>query len=410
MLKLITNNLIIYGSTNLIKSFIPFLLLPILTTYLSQTEFGILSLIEVAILFLFPIISLNIKGAINVEFFNLGLKELKYFITNSLSLTFLVFISISVIFFSFSSNIEKITGIPQNIVIFLPVFSFLRVNSQVLLGIFQISQNPKKYALFTIVQSLFDFLLTYILVVIYHQNYWGRLGGIYISFFVSSIIALIYLYKFDYLTLPVFKYTKNILNFGIPLIPHAVGGTIIAMSDRFFISYYYSYNDVGIYSVAYQVSSIMLLFGMSLNQGWVPIFYKLLKSKTDIKIILKYIIYLSFFILTTFLLIFIFRNFIFNLFINEKFYISKDYFLLLLFGFLFQSLYFLITNFIFYFKKTTYLAIITCSCALINILLNFILIQTYGVKGVAIATFITWGLFLLIIIISTYFLLENENY
>ncbi len=410
MLKLITNNLIIYGSTNVIKSFIPFLLLPILTTYLSQTEFGILSLIEVAILFLFPIISLNIKGAINVEYFNLNLKELKYFITNSLFLTFIVFISISVIFFLFSSDIEEISGIPRNIIIFLPIFSFLRVNSQVVLGIFQISQNPKKYAFFTIIQSLLDFLLTYALVVIYNQNYWGRLGGIYLSFFVTSIIALIYLYKFDYLTFPVFKYTKNILKFGIPLIPHAVGGTIIALSDRFFISYYYSYNEVGIYSVAYQVSSIMLLIGMSLNQGWVPIFYKLLKTKTEIKIIIKYIIYLSIFLITTFFLILIFRNFIFNLFVNEKFYISKDYFLLLLFGFLFQSIYFLITNFIFYLKKTTYLAIITCSCALINIFLNYILIQAYGVKGVAMATFITWGLFLIIIFISTYFLLENENY
>ena len=252
--------------------------------------------------------------------------------------------------------------------------------------------------------------MTYALVVIYNQNYWGRLGGIYLSFFVTSIIALIYLYKFDYLTFPVFKYTKNILKFGIPLIPHAVGGTIIALSDRFFISYYYTYNEVGIYSVAYQVSSIMLLIGMSLNQGWVPIFYKLLKTKTEIKIIIKYIIYLSILLITTFFLILIFRNFIFNLFVNEKFYISKDYFLLLLFGFLFQSIYFLITNFIFYLKKTTYLAIITCSCALINIFLNYILIQAYGVKGVAMATFITWGLFLIIIFISTYFLLENENY
>ena len=76
---------------------------------------------------------------------------------------------------------------------------------------------------------------------------------------------------------------------------------------------------------------------------------------------------------------------------------------------LFQSLYFLIANFIFYLKKTTYLAIITCSCAIINIILNYILIQMNGVVGVALATLITWGLFLIIILIVTYFLVKNEN-
>jgi O-antigen/teichoic acid export membrane protein len=409
MFKLISNNLIIYGSTNIIKSFIPFLLLPILTTYLSQTEFGILSLIEVAILFLFPIISLNIKGAINVEFFNLKLNELKYFITNSLFLSFIVFLFVLIIFLFFSNFIVQISGIPQNIITYLPIFAFLRVNSQVLLGIFQMSQNPKNYALFTIFQSILDFLMTYVLVVIYNQSYLGRLGGIYFSFFISSIITIVYLYKSDYLSFPIFKYTKNILNFGIPLIPHALGGTIIALSDRFFISYYHSYYEVGIYSVAYQVSSIMLIIGISLNQGWVPIFYKLMKNKKNIKLIINYIIYLSIFLIITFLLILFFKEFIYKIFVNEKFYISKEYFILLAVGFLFQSLYFLIANFIFYLKKTTYLAIITCSCAIINIILNYILIQMNGVVGVALATLITWGLFLIIILIVTYFLVKNEN-
>ena len=75
MLKILSQNIIIYGATNGIKSLVPFLMLPILTIHLSVEDFGILSLVEVCILFLVPLVSLNIASSINVEYFKLEKKE-----------------------------------------------------------------------------------------------------------------------------------------------------------------------------------------------------------------------------------------------------------------------------------------------------------------------------------------------
>ena len=68
-------------------------------------------------------------------------------------------------------------------------------------------------------------------------------------------------------------------------------------------------------------------------------------------------------------------------------------------GFLFQSLYFLYTNYLFYYKKTKVLAMITFLGAILNLILNYILIKKLGVIGVAYSTAITYLLFFITVVI-----------
>lgn len=409
MLKKLSSNVIIYGGTNGIKSLVPFLMLPILTIHLSVEDFGILSLVEVCILFLVPLVSLNIASSINVEYFKLEKKELSKYITNVFLLSFISFIFISFLFFIFSNQIANILKTNNILILWLPFFALLRVSTQVILGIFQVSGEPKKFALFSIFQTILDFGLSYLFVVFYTYGYIGRLEGIYIASFIFSLIAIYILYKRELFSRFTFFYTKDILSFGVPLIPHAIGGTIMAMSDRFFISYLYENEYVGYYTASYQVSALMLLIGMSVNQAWVPLFFKMLKDNIETTKIIKLIFIISLFFLFSMLFIMLLRDFIFNVLVDEKFFIAKEYFYWLLIGFFFQSLYFLATNFLFYFKKTKLLASITFFGSIINIILNYIFIKYFGVVGVAYATAVTWFIFLSYVSIQSVKVYKNEN-
>ena len=409
MLKKLSSNIIIYGGTNGIKSLVPFLMLPILTIHLSVEDFGILSLVEVCILFLVPLVSLNIASSINVEYFKLEKKELSKYITNAFLLSFISFIFISFLFFIFSNQIANILKTNNILILWLPFFALLRVSTQVILGIFQVSQEPKKFALFSIFQTILDFGLSYLFVVFYSYGYIGRLEGIYIAFFIFSLIAIYILYKRELFSFFTFFYTKDILSFGVPLIPHAIGGTIMAMSDRFFISYFYDNEYVGYYTASYQVSALMLLIGMSVNQAWVPLFFKMLKDNIETKKIIKLIFIISIFFLFSMLFIMLLRDLIFDVLVDEKFFIAKEYFYWLLIGFFFQSLYFLATNFLFYFKKTKLLASITFFGAIINIILNYIFIKYFGIIGVAYATAVTWFIYLSYVSIQSVKVYKNEN-
>ena len=63
------------------------------------------------------------------------------------------------------------------------------------------------------------------------------------------------------------------------------------------------------------------------------------------------------------------------------------------------QLYFLVSNFIFFEKKTAILAKITFSGAILNIVLNYYLIKEFGTIGVAYATAITWFIFYILVVV-----------
>jgi O-antigen/teichoic acid export membrane protein len=398
MTKLLSKNIIIYGGTNALKSLVPLLLLPILTLHLTISEFGILSLVETTILFVTPLILLNINAAINVEYFKVEHSILKYYITNALFVSFISFLFFILLVYIFKDTFASLLHIDNDVILWIIIFAFLRVISSVVLGLFQSKQESIKFALFTLGQSILDFGLSYIFVVLYNFGYIGRLEGTYISFLFMSIIGIYLLYKMDYITKVTFKHTKSILNFGVPLIPHAISGTVMAMSDRYFISYYISNDQVGLYTIAYQISALMLLVSMSVNQAWSPMLFKLLKEK-NIKQVYKFTFYLFVLFFLVGISVYFLKDLLFYIFVDEKFYNAKDYFGWLLLGFVFQSFYFLVANVLFYEKQTKLLASITVVGALINMTLNYYFIHSFGVIGVAYATAITWGLFFLVVCI-----------
>ena len=397
MIRLLSKNIIIYGGTNALKSLVPLLMLPILTQYLSIKDFGILSLVETTILFVTPFILLNIHAAINVEYFKVQHSILKEYITNAMMLSLFSFLIIFLLFFIFKKEFSLLLHINSNLLLLIVLFSLFRVVGTVVLGLYQSRQEPEKFAIFTLTQTVIDFALSYLLVVVFRLGYIGRLEGTYASLFIFSIMGIYLLYKMDYLSKITFKYTKSILNFGLPLIPHAISGTIMAMSDRYFISYFIGNSEVGLYTIAYQISSLMLLVSMSVNQAWSPMLYKLIESKNIQKIYM-----FTFYLLILFFLvgigIYFMRDMLFYIFVDEKFYIAKEYFGWLLLGFLFQSFYFLVVGLLFFEKRTKLLASITVSGAVVNIVLNYYFINLYGTIGVAYATAITWGLFFIVVL------------
>jgi len=409
MLKKFGKNILIYGITNAFKALVPFLMLPILTKYLNAEEYGILSLIEVSILFLTPFISLNINSAINVEYFKMNKKELRNYITNALELS--VISTIIFIFFIFIMNnsLTKFLHINNLLLLWLPIFAFLRVISSVVLGLYQVSNNAVDYAIYTIIQTVIDFVLSYLFVVIFKLGYIGRLEGVYIAFLFSSLYGVWILKKNNFLGQINFKYTKNILKYGLPLIPHVLGGVILAMSDRYFISYFEGNKEVGYYTIAYQMAGLLLLASLSINQAWVPNLYRFLTNynynKNKIK---KITFFLIVFYTVLAILLYVFSNTLFLLLVDNKFNIAKKYFGILLIGFLFQSYYYLFTNFLFFYKKTFILAKITFVNALLNIILNYFLILKFGTIGVAYATAITYIIYFVFVWYFSYKIRKEE--
>lgn len=93
----------------------------------------------------------------------------------------------------------------------------------------------------------------------------------YTGFFVVQMIRGKQFYSEQYWT--------QTLRFNIPLIPHYLSQTVLNSADRIMIKNYAGVSDAGIYSLAYSISQIMILFNTALNQTLGPWVYQKIKEK-----------------------------------------------------------------------------------------------------------------------------------
>lgn len=72
----------IYLFSSFLNGIIPFLILPVLTRFLSPSDYGIVAMFSVLITFLAPFTGLSVHGAVYRKYFDLDEKEIAVYIGN----------------------------------------------------------------------------------------------------------------------------------------------------------------------------------------------------------------------------------------------------------------------------------------------------------------------------------------
>ncbi|HHH53344.1 MAG TPA: flippase, partial [Bacteroidetes bacterium] len=283
--------------------------------------------------------------------------------------------------------------------VLIPLIAFMQVIPQTIISIYQISERPINYARFQLSLTAINLLLTLGLVVLLNLNWEGRILAIFFTYLFFTILGLYLLFKMKLIVFNINTvYIKKALHLGTPLIIHVVSASLFMMSDRLFISYYLGNEELGIYAVGTQFAMIALIIQQAFNQAWVPYLFKNLKiglMENKIKIVnISYLVIL-FFMILPFLLHFITPLF-FYFFINDRFIGAMAYVFWIALGYSLLGMYKVVTNYIFYEKRVKLLSLMTFFSLLINLILNYVLIQNYGSIGVAYGTAITVGIFFII--------------
>jgi len=230
-------------------------------------------------------------------------------------------------------------------------------------------------------------------VVLLNWGWQGRILGVIITSVIFGLLSIFIIYKREYIKFSFNKkYIKDALFFGVPLIPHALGGWIITGIDRIFINSKVGVAATGLYSVGYSVGMIIGLLASSFNLAWHPFLFEKLKENnysTKAKIVKFTYLYNVCIIFSALVLSFIAPYFL-KYFVSKNFYFAYKYVLWIALGYAFQGMYFMVVNYIFYVKKTYILAWVTFFSAGLNIILNYFFIKANGAIGAAQATTITF--------------------
>jgi O-antigen/teichoic acid export membrane protein len=396
-------NTIIYTTTEIINKAVPFLLLPILTIYLSPSDYGTVATYGAFSLIVAVLIHLSMTGAISVNFFKLSKGHLKIYIFNTLIIAFTSMSILSIFMFFFSDEISSKLNIPS-IWLFIGIFvTFSQFITSLNLTLWQMEQEAAKFGIYQVIQTLTNAISILVFVIVYKMGWEGQLIGQAIAAILFSTISFRFIYNRGYLDFKINNiYIKDTLKFGVPLIPHALSGWFRTGADRILISSMIGTAATGIYAIGYQIGLIVGIIAIAFNKAFYPYLYKKLENILEcekIKIVkFTYMYFIVILVIAT-LVSLIMPWFITN-FLDERYLEARQYVAWISFGQAFQGMYFMVVNYIFYVKKTYTLSLITFSSGLFHVLLSYIFIKINGPIGAAQAT--TLSFFLMFILAWIY--------
>ena len=233
----------------------------------------------------------------------------------------------------------------------------------------------------------------------------GLLGFIYaktLSLFIDLLLLFIVSKAYKSFRSGInFTYGKEMMYFGIPLIPNSVMWWVSNASDRYLLAAMVGISSVGIYSVATKFPIILAQFSAVFFKSWQSsaIEQDAAKDSSDYhtKVFNSYAVIL--FLISSLILICI--KPLMLILVADDFYIAWKYVPFLLLGAVFSALAgFLGVNYNVA-KKTKKALFSTIVAAVVNIILNIILIPNYGIMGASIATLISFFILLAIRVYET---------
>ena len=405
---MLIKNSIIYLSSSILSKAIPFLLLPIMTKYLSPEEYGILSIYLILISFYSAFVEMNIQVNISKNFFKTSKEDLSLVIGNILIIVSLTFSIYLILTYFITLFFDNIFSIPSEWILAIPFICVMLTINTINTTILRNEQRAYMFGIFEISNTFIKMSLTILFLVVFSLSWYSQVLGLLIGSIVFFIIGILYMKKRDYI---IMQYNqekiKSILKISLPLIPHVLAGVVIAMSDRLFIEQMIGLEAAGIYSVGYMFGMLVMLFSDAFTRSWSPWLYKSLVDPTDDKKrkIVKYsYIYIVGIFLLAILLSFV-SELIMPYFVDEKFYQAKEFILWIALGYAVQGVYKIFLPYLVHISKTSFLAFSTMTAAIINLILNYFFIENYGTIGAAYATIASFSVSAVLV-----FWYQNKNY
>lgn len=378
-IKRVTHNkTIIRGGLFSLYSFINqgtnFLLLIVLANYILPDDYGRLSLFNTVLTFIGYFMAFSTSGYLSISFFKKeNVDEFRKDFTAIIIMAVLslsIFLLLSILLSILNLNV----GFPSHLLVYAVLIAFFICVVNMLLDYLRVNERVVDYGIVSCSNAILNFGLTLVLIIFFNAGWQGRVISQVLCYFLFFVFSLFFYCRSNlfFLDLNWSRY-KSMLKWGLPLIPHAASVWIRQGLDRYIIDYYHTTYDVGLFSFALNLVSVIIMIGVAFNSAnSVSIFQTLSGSNVyDKKAVLKkqtqeiFAIYAIATIVVSLSVVFLVPL------VLPQYSGSILYFeILSIYGFL-QCLYFLVCNFLFYFKKTKELMFITFGTSLIHLLVSF---------------------------------------
>lgn len=397
-IKQLTKDTAIYGVSTIVGRFLTFLLVPFYTNIFPPDEYGIVAnlYIFIAILniiYIFGMDAAYLKFASNKSIAS----DKDKFSTPYLAVMFVsLFLSLFIILIK--GSIISIFEVPASysyLVYYTSYILFIDALCVIPFIKLRIERKAKKFATFKIINILTNVFFNLLLVLYFR---WG-IEAVFVSNLIASLLTLIIL-------LPdIIKELKPVINisllsrlikFGLPYLPAGLGSMLIQGIDRPILTNLTDLTTAGIYNANYKLGIFMMLFVNMFQYAWQPFFLQQAEEKDAKKVFSKVLTYFTF--AASIILVFVSLyiddivkvNFFGITLIGSAYWSGLVIVPIILFGYLFNGLYVVFTAGIYIEEKSVYIPLVTGIGALVNVVVNLLLIPILGIIGAALATLLSY--------------------
>lgn len=392
MLKKLIINSAVFGIAPYLPRVLSVALLPILTTYLSEIDYGIIGTVTAYTTALYALATLGLTQI----FFN-SYYHYKYQY-KWLWKQLYAFLQLWIFAFAIIQGVIIYFVIPEEaasnrflITILNSLSLAFTATSLVGSTYYQLKQTPLPIAIRTVVGGLISILINYYLVVIQGLSYMGFFWASCISSVLINVSYLPFTYK-RFKPIFRFKYRtiKRSLKVSLPIIPHTYSAYLLNTSNRLVMDIFkVPINSIGEFNMSQQFSNLMDAFTGAINQAINPMTLNELREERYQNVKRLVYIYFSLTLFVTFLFSLWSREIFYILITNENLRQTYPYAILMIMAQNAKPMYVASSNIYFYYESTMNLLKITFVTGILALIGYIITIPLWGIWGAVIVYYLS---------------------
>lgn len=382
----LAKNTVLLSIGQFIPKFVSMFTLPILTTWLTKTEYGIYDLANSMVSLIVPLTTLQIQQvAFRYLILSKEKKEKKEFFTSAF--LFLVFSSLvctpiilGILHFTTSYSVFN----NVLICVFLISESFYRLAGQLIRGLgFNL-----KYSIGAIVSSVAQLVATVVFVM------WikGGVIGAFFAFTVGYVIAILYMFAsarvWEYISFGEFSKAKlkEMLSLSIPIVPSSISLWVVNLSDRLVITSVIGIEANAIYGVANKIPNLFSMAYTTFNLAWTESATLAVSDKDTEDYYSNMTDKLICFLTGIMLLLIAVTPMIFKLLINSQYESAYFQIPILFFGVFLNSIVQFYGAIYVAIKRTKQVGFSSAAGAVLNLAINLLFVRACGLYAASVST------------------------
>lgn len=384
----LSKDAIVYTVGNYFVKAVAVISAPIFTRLLSTDDYGQVTIYTTWLSFFGILTCMELKGTIINAFVKYGQDEYKGYIKNSITLSIFISILLEILLLLFPRCAEAIFNMPVKLCMFGIVHAFFNGMTLFLSQYLTMTGKSVKYIAVSGIQAVLNVLLSVLFIFLLPlDRYLSRITGQLVSSIIIGIAIVVFFYKNKERFLR-WDFTMFAIPLAIPLLFHALSGIVLVGADKVMLDRLTTDSEVGLYGFAGSVLALLSTMTVSFYTAWRPYSFEKLKDgkEDELKCRMKSYIRCFTIVCIGFMLV---QPELVKLLSEKSYWDCIPMVVPLAVGEYFYFLYTSVMNYELYHQKNIWTPVGSIGAAVINILINMVILRYMGGMGAAISTLVS---------------------